>query len=295
MSSDDRVDALVSRWEHLREQGAPVSTEDLCRDCPELLDEVRRRLAALASMDRQLDLSSSEAPTLGPPAMAPAMEETLPPPPQASGLDVPTDSIQVPGYEILGELGRGGMGVVYKARQVGLNRLVALKMILAGSHAGPDELERFRTEAEAVARLQHPHIVQIYEVGEQRGLPYFSLEFCPGGSLNGTPLPAADAAQVVRALAAAMHAAHEQGIVHRDLKPANVLLGKGGVPRITDFGLARKLDDASGTTALHTAPIAMSRKHRRFSGRGLVPRGSCCDRGPAPRPSGPPHFPAPDG
>src|SRR5262249_27384128 len=124
------------------------------------------------------------------------------------------------------------MGVVYKARQIGLERLVALKMILAGAHANPRELARFRAEAEAVARLQHPHIVQIHEVGEQRGCPYFSLEYAPGGSLaqylQGTPLPAGQAARLVRTLASAVHYAHEHGIVHRDLKPGNILLTSQG-------------------------------------------------------------------
>jgi eukaryotic-like serine/threonine-protein kinase len=157
-----------------------------------------------------------------------------------------------PGYTLLAELGRGGMGVVYKARQIGLNRTVALKMILAGSHAGSAELARFRTEAEAIARLQHPNIIHVYEIGEHAGLPYFSLEYCDGGSLDkklkGTPLPPREAARLVQALALGIQAAHEKGILHRDLKPANVLLTKDGVPKITDFGLARKIDEA-GLTA----------------------------------------------
>jgi hypothetical protein len=165
-------------------------------------------------------------------------------------------SPDVPGYVILEELGRGGMGVVYQARQVGLNRVVALKMILSGEYAGAGELRRFQAEAEAIARLKHPNIVQIYEVGEHNGLPYFSLEYCPGGSLDkklhGTPLPAAEAAVLVEVLARAMQAAHEKGIVHRDLKPANVLLGEAGEPKVTDFGLAKKLEEAGQT---HTGAV----------------------------------------
>src|SRR4051812_37253647 len=144
----------------------------------------------------------------------------------------PVPSQQTPrlfgNYELLKELGRGGMGVVYKARQRGLNRLVALKMILAGEYAGAHELARFSSEAQAVARLQHPHIVQVFEVGEHEGHPYFSLEFCPEGSLDhklrGNPLPAREAAHLMEVLARAMHAAHRADVVHRDLKPANILL-----------------------------------------------------------------------
>jgi serine/threonine protein kinase len=183
----------------------------------------------------------------------------------------------LPAYEILAELGRGGMGVVYKARHRELKRLVALKMILAGQHAGEQELTRFRTEAEAVARLQHPHIVQIYEIGQAEGHPYLALELVAGGSLasqlNGTPWPTRPAAQLVETLARAIHYAHECGIVHRDLKPANILLAVAScqlsvvseerapfalttdnwqlttIPKITDFGLAKKLDSGSGQTA----------------------------------------------
>jgi serine/threonine-protein kinase len=145
------------------------------------------------------------------------------------------------------------MGVVYQARHRKLNRPVALKMILAGAHAGEAELARFRTEAEAIARLQHSNIVQIYEIGEQAGLPYIVLEFCGGGSLekklSGTPLPAEEAAVLVEALARAMAAAHQKGVIHRDLKPANVLFAEGGTPKITDFGLAKKLDEAAQTAS----------------------------------------------
>src|SRR5262249_37186167 len=132
----------------------------------------------------------------------------------------------IPNYEILGELGRGGMGVVYKARHVPLNRLVALKLLLAGPHAGPEALARFRGEAAAVARLQHPNLVQLYEVGEHAGRPYAALEFVDGPSLaqrlTGAPLPARQAAEIAQVLAQAMQYAHEHGIVHRDLKPANI-------------------------------------------------------------------------
>jgi eukaryotic-like serine/threonine-protein kinase len=171
----------------------------------------------------------------------------------------------VPGYEILEELGRGGMGVVYKARQVRLGRQVALKMILAGAHAGSAERERFRREAQAVAALQHPNIVQVYEVGEVDDCPYLAFEFVEGGSLaarlTGDPWPARDAAALMETLARAVQFAHDRGIVHRDLKPGNVLIVPSSefrvpssllhselgtrntelIPKITDFGLAKRV------------------------------------------------------
>jgi serine/threonine protein kinase len=135
---------------------------------------------------------------------------------------------RVGGYEVLGELGRGGMGVVYKARQPGLNRAVALKMILAAEHAGAERRARFRAEGETVARLSHPNIVQVYEVGAHQGLPYVCLEFIDGPSLGqwlgGVPQPPRQAAALVQTLARAVQHAHEAGVVHRDLKPANILL-----------------------------------------------------------------------
>ncbi len=212
------------------------------------------------------------APDAGPPDEPTAMERDRSPGNGGAAGDTPT----VPGYHVLELLGQGGMGVVYKARQHKLNRLVALKMVLAGGLAKPRELERFRTEAEAVAQLQHPNIVQIYEIGEYARRPFLALEYVDGGSLDeclaGFPQPARAAAQLVETLARAMHYAHECGIVHRDLKPANVLLAGGRplaagrraekarssalftspnalVPKITDFGLAKLLDsDAAGPT-----------------------------------------------
>jgi WD40 repeat protein len=158
----------------------------------------------------------------------------------------------VPGYEILELLGRGGMGVVYKARHTRLDRVVALKMLLAGTHAGSTELARLRREAEAAAHLQHPHIVQIYEVGEwctEHGgplMPYLALEFVDGPSLKdelgGTPWPAQRAAALVETLGQAIHLAHQRGVIHRDLKPANVLLTADGTPKIADFSLAKRLE-----------------------------------------------------
>jgi serine/threonine-protein kinase len=167
-------------------------------------------------------------------------------------------AVRVPGYEILGVLGRGGMSVVYKARQTSLDRLVALKMILAGVHAGPEELARFRTEAEAVARLQHPNIVQIYEVGTCEGRPFMALEMVDGSlvkHLARTPMPARQAAQWLETLARAVHFAHERGIVHRDLKPANILMSRDGVLKITDFGIAKVLADRTGRRTLSGAII----------------------------------------
>ena len=188
-----------------------------------------------------------------------ALDETLTLPKQPSAPSARTepdvadqlddgDAPVVPGYELLGELGRGGMGVVYKARHLSLKRLVALKMIRDAAFAGPEDLARFQIEAEAIASLQHPNIVQIYEIGKVSNAPYFSLELVEGGNLarklSGQPLAFREAAELATTLARAVHSAHQRGVVHRDIKPANVLLTEDGVPKITDFGLAKQLDVA---------------------------------------------------
>src|SRR5262245_25520841 len=184
----------------------------------------------------------------------------------------------VAGYEILGELGRGGMGIVYKARQTGLKRLVALKVIRAGARAGTRERARFRAEAEAIARLQHPHIVQVHEICEQGGLLCLALEFIDGGSLAqriaGAPQPPRAAAELTQVLSRAIHSAHEHNVVHRDLKPANVLLTRDGVAKIADFGLAKRLDDESAPTetgSILGTPSYMAPEQVRGQGQGVGP------------------------
>jgi WD40 repeat protein len=258
MPESPSVEHLVTRWHVARQQGQSLSAEDLCADQPDLLDELKRRLRDVAAMKDFLQLtqeshsgeSSSEQPTLaqiaGPSLSAPAAE--------MPGL---------PGYEILSELGRGGMGVVFKARQLALGREVALKMVLHGALAGPEAMLRFLREAELIARLRHPNIVQVYDFGTRDDKTFFSMELLEGGSLSqrhpGEPQAPAPAAGTVELLARAMQAAHEQGIVHRDLKPGNVLLDAQGIPKVTDFGLARQSEShLTATGAVLGTPSYMA-------------------------------------
>jgi serine/threonine protein kinase len=251
----DPIDDLLLQWQQRRQQGTDVTPEELCAGRTECLDEVRRRISAIRTMEALLEVGSRTADYV----MAPRRD--------ASSL-----VFDPPGYEILGILGHGGMGIVYKARQLCPDRLVAIKTILAGAQARPDQLGRFRTEVEAIARLRHPNIVPIYEVSQCHDLPYFSMEYLEGGNLaqqlDKGPLPAPEAATLMRTLADAVQFAHDRGVVHRDLKPANVLLSisqpgspsdssptlAGGgrlgdaIPKITDFGLAKRLDGAPGQT-----------------------------------------------
>ncbi|MDG2223635.1 MAG: protein kinase [Rubripirellula sp.] len=171
--------------------------------------------------------------------------------PARQGIESPAPK-QIASYEIVAELGRGGMGVVYEARDMRLKRTVALKVILAGGHAGNSELERFQTEAEAVARLKHPNIVQVYEIGEQDGRPFIALEYCSGGCLSdllrgNSPSPQ-ESARLVVSIADAMEHSHSEGVIHRDLKPGNILFDSAGAPKVVDFGLAKKLDEDKGHT-----------------------------------------------
>jgi tetratricopeptide (TPR) repeat protein len=255
--ADEQVLDLIYHEIVLRShQGETPALDEYLRRFPRFGDQLRAQF----DLHQALELCGEPLQTRrgSPETQAPA------PPPAAVG-----------GYEILEELGRGGMGVVYKARHRGLNRLGAVKMIHPAARPGPELLARFHAEAAALARLEHPHIIRIYDVGEHEGLPYLVMEFLTGGSLQdrlgGAPQPARQAAQLTETLARAVHFAHERGIIHRDLKPANVLLSfsrepeasaaapqaaalasgsrlNEGVPKITDFGLAKLLDAGPGHT-----------------------------------------------
>jgi WD40 repeat protein/tRNA A-37 threonylcarbamoyl transferase component Bud32 len=282
MSAEPRLQDLLARWEEQHAKGQPIPPEELCRDFPQLLEGLRRLIA----LRRPLDAGWGVSDTLPVQKVAPVIFSSGAVDPLATrdapsataritnGPRLPAGSPRwpdVPGYEIVAELGQGGMGIVYKARQNNLGRLVALKMIRSGPLAGSVELARFRAEVEAVAHLQHPNIVQVYEVGEYEGRPYFAMEFVNGQDLHDVldakPQPPRQAAAFVETLARTMHVVHQHGIVHRDLKPANILLafsrepeGSAGgalaagsllneaLPKITDFGLAKRLDSVDGPT-----------------------------------------------
>jgi hypothetical protein len=247
-----------------REALGPLHQDAL--DALRYLAQQRRGLSEGAAKPETVSVIRDRAPpqaaTVPPGSPMPDPDRTATLAPTASLTQVDDSATElptIPGYAILSELGRGGMGVVYKARHLALRRTVALKMIRAGTHGGPTELARFRTEGEAAARMQHPNIVQIYEVGEHHGLPYISLEYVRGGSLaeqlDGEPWGNHEAAGLLAVLADAIQHAHDRDIIHRDLKPANILLAELSsetdtelIPKITDFGLAKRLEEGTGLT-----------------------------------------------
>ena len=234
MRNDPRIERLL---EEVVASGR--SPEDVCRECADLLPDVVERLRHVRGVEAEVG------------AMFPAAG---PPPGAAGEFGAPADATlpEVPGHSVLGVLGHGGMGVVYKARHLKLDRIVAVKMLLAGGFAAPSELARFLREAQAIAALRHAHIVQVYDVGDLGGRPYFTMEYVEGGTLAQklaeAPQPARQAALMLAMLADAVQVAHAGGIIHRDLKPANILLAADGAPKISDFGLARRYDQGSDLT-----------------------------------------------
>jgi serine/threonine-protein kinase len=260
MARDPRVQQLL---EELLDSGA--TPEEVCRECPELLPAVREGQRRLAAVQSQVGM-------LFPPSDASPGSDSAQP------HQLTPDMPRIPGYEVQGVLGHGGVGIVYKARHLRLNRTVALKVLLSGPFALPVERARFLREAEAVAGLRHPNIVQVHDSGEFDGRSYFTMEFVEGGTLSqkldGTPLPSRDAAQLVATLADAIGAAHAGGFVHRDLKPSNVLLTADGTPKVSDFGLVRRIEGDSGLTRTGAAmgsPSYMAPEQARGETRSVGP------------------------
>jgi tRNA A-37 threonylcarbamoyl transferase component Bud32 len=268
-SQHDPLDAVIADYLQQVEAGAVPDRPALLARHPDLADRLRAFFADYDRLDRQageLRLSHDPNPTTG-------------------GADQPSDPPRVRyfgDYELLEEIARGGMGVVYKARQTSLNRIVALKMILQGELATPLDVARFRIEAEAAASLDHPHIVPIYEVGEHEGQQYYAMRFIEGTSLAHRPPGDLHAgARLLATVARAVHYAHLRGILHRDLKPANILLDAQGQPHLTDFGLAKRVQaEASlspsgavvGTPSYMAPEQAAPRRGPAGSGVGLTTR-----------------------
>jgi WD40 repeat protein/tRNA A-37 threonylcarbamoyl transferase component Bud32 len=240
---EQRVQQVIAAYREAEQAGVAPDRDELLRRHPDLASELqayfaeRERPAQPAATGEFRPDNPAEAPTLAPG--------------ECPGVPAGTARSSFGDYELLEEIARGGMGVIYKARQSRLNRLVALKMILAGQLASPADIERFRMEAEAAAGLDHPNIVPIYEVGEYQGQPYFSMKLIEGGSLAqalsggqwavGTKQAQRRAARLIVKVARAVHYAHQRRILHRDLKPANILLDNKGEPHVTDFGLAKRV------------------------------------------------------
>jgi eukaryotic-like serine/threonine-protein kinase len=242
---EQRLQEVLAGYLQAVEAGQAPDRAELLARHPDLADELA---SFFANREEFAHLASPLAnPT--PPSESPTV-----------GAAAPTDAVPVIGdhlryfgdYEILEEIARGGMGVVFKARQISLNRVVALKMILAGQLATPLDVQRFKHEAEAAANLDHPNIVPIYEVNEYAGSHYFSMKLIEGGSLadqiEALRKDRKQAVQLMATVARAVHYAHQRGILHRDLKPANILLDKEGQPHVTDFGLAKKVSGDAGMT-----------------------------------------------
>jgi serine/threonine-protein kinase len=251
VAREERLAGLLERLTEEARQGRRPDVEGVAADHPDLAEELRQLWATVQFAQQFTRARTSPRPT------QPAA--TIPTAPAISAGPLPRTFGD---YELREELGRGGMGIVYKAYQKSLQRTVALKMILRGELATPADLARFQVEAQAAAHLEHPNIVPIYEAGEHEGQAYFSMRHVEGPTLADVlaagPLRPEEAVRIVAAVARAVHFAHEKGILHRDLKPSNVLIDPDGVPLVTDFGLAKRVQGEPGALATGVNRLTIS-------------------------------------
>ena len=256
-AQEERLAALVESLSETQGSAAQAALEEMTRSHPDIAPQLRELFAVMSMADAVAEQSTILEPAAADHASA-AREVTVLAP--SSGSLVP-GSTPLPAafgdYELLEEIGRGGMGIVYRAVQRSLGRTVAIKMLLRRDLAGPADLARFRSEAEAAAQLDHAGIVSIFEVGEHDGHPFYSMQYIEGTTLakrlTQGPLPPREAAELLAKVAEAVQAAHARGVLHRDLKPSNILIDAAGEPRVSDFGLAKRLE--AGDSVTHTGAI----------------------------------------
>ncbi len=266
--NDDQLACLLAELAEQLQQGQAPDIDAVVRQHPDLGEELRELWLTAQIAEDLARIDENDATTTFPPATRFGMDEPL-----SGGVPLAT----IGDCELLEEVGRGGMGLVYRARQIGLGRIVALKILLHASTASALDVARFRAEASSAAQLDHPHIVPVYAVGDHEGQPYFTMRLIEGSSLARRladgPIPPREAAALLAPICHAVDYAHRRGVLHRDLKPSNILIDHEGLPHVADFGLAKRIDAGPSLTspgAIVGTPGYMAPEQVVVGGRGRI-------------------------